>query len=499
MISRLKRKSLERRQKKLAKTVQDGIQAARSAADKLKKSNIIHDNAVQPYFNRGLRYGGLYNAASGIGSNNDKSKWSVFLPTIVDNSSELQVIVTESWAARRFINLPIDQMFMKPRVIENMEEDKIRQYHHYWQKMDVQKKLSDAMKSGRLYGTAFLLFITKEAPLTSPLDINQLKAGDLLNVLVFDRYSMNVLGIEYKVTSPNFQQPIMYNVFPKYGNSFDIHHSRVLRFDGLQPLTSNMYQNYNQYYGVSELIPVMQSIYQEAQAAHGISNLIEEASIPIMEIEGLKDVLGGCADPTSATLEQLVELIQTTKSIYNMIVHDSSSEFRRETINFGGLPEILDRFAFRLAAAAEIPATIFLGKSPVGMNATGESDLSINASKVQTDQENKLRPILNKIDQILLRTCGLPPKMLDFQFPSIFDMSDETKADILLKTSQSIATLSDRDIITTDESRKILSEQGYVGELPPQGFDFNSEIEKARLSESSTDETDRRSLQKEDS
>ena len=53
---------------------------------------------------------------------------------------------------------------------------------------------------------------------------------------------------------------------------------------------------------------------------------------------------------------------------------DKNDEFDRVSYNFQGLPDLMDRFAERLAAAADIPATRFMGQAPKGMNATGASD-----------------------------------------------------------------------------------------------------------------------------
>ena len=427
----------------------------------------------------GLNNGGLYNNYSGIGGGNDKSRQSFFLPTLIDNRTVFETIHNESWAAKRFIDLPVNQMFVRPRIIENLDEQETQQYQQYFHKFKLNELISNAMKSARLYGTAYLMFITKEAPLNTPLRLNMLQPGDLQNILVFDRFSAFVTNREYDIRSRNYQRPYIYHVAPKWGGAFQIHHTRMVRFDGQQPLSSDGWTVYNIDYGVSELIPVIQSIYQEAQAANGVSQLIEESSIPVMKIDGFKDLLGPAPPPDSPSLDNLASMLNQFKSIYNTIHMDTNDEFSRQEVSFQGLPEILDRFAARLAAAAEIPATVFLGKSPLGMNATGESDLAINAAKVQADQENKLRPIYNHIDGIMMRTSDLQPRKLVFSFPSLLDLSDETKADILLKKSEAIVPLVNSEIIQIDEARESLSDEDLLGELPPIGFDFQKELTQA--------------------
>lgn len=76
-----------------------------------------------------------------------------------------------------------------------------------------------------------------------------------------------------------------------------------------------------------------------------------------------------------------------------------------------------------LSGASRIPVTKLFGRSPAGMNATGESDLRNYYDYVDTLREAKLRPILEKLLPVLAmsawgavpdgwtslsRPCGLP-------------------------------------------------------------------------------------------
>jgi phage-related protein (TIGR01555 family) len=458
----------------IAKKILLDHQITLTAKPKKKEVVQVKDN-VNAY--GGLNSGGLYNSYSGIGGGNDKSRQSYFLPTLLDNRTDFEVLRNESWAAKRFIDLPVNQMLIRPREIENLNQKEMRYYEKYFDYYGLNTKIANALKAARLYGTAYLVFLTKDNAWDEPLDFDSLQPGDLYNVLVFDRFSVSVTEREYDVRSRNYQRPYIYHITPKWGGAFQIHHTRLLRFDGQMPLSSDGWTVYNIDYGVSEIIPVLQSIYQDAQAANGVSQLIEEASIPVVKVEGFKDVLGGGA-PDAPSLDELASTFAQTKSIYNTIHMDTQDEFSRQEVNFSELPDILDRFASRLAAAAEIPATIFLGKSPLGMNATGESDLAINAAKVKADQENRLRPVYEYVDQIMMRTSRLSPRCLDYSFPSILDLSDESRADVLLKISQAVTPLVQEGTISPDEARRELSGDDRLGELPAQGFDFNQQFQQ---------------------
>ena len=52
-----------------------------------------------------------------------------------------------------------------------------------------------------------------------------------------------------------------------------------------------------------------------------------------------------------------------------------NDSFETHQYTFGGIADTYDRFMMDVAGAAETPVTKLFGRSPAGMNATGESDM----------------------------------------------------------------------------------------------------------------------------
>ena len=71
-----------------------------------------------------------------------------------------------------------------------------------------------------------------------------------------------------------------------------MHASRVLRFDGLKALSAGGYSLYDKYWGVSEIVPAINAIINDATVAQGAVHLAQEASIPILRVDGLRDAHG---------------------------------------------------------------------------------------------------------------------------------------------------------------------------------------------------------------
>lgn len=406
--------------------------------------------------------GGLVNPISGAGTDLDKNAFSFFSPTRVFSKNTYETMYVESWAAGKFVDIPIDDMFIRWREFTDMEEKTKKLVQKAEKEFLLRDKLSRSMKAARLYGTGLMIFITKEAKPERPLNISRMLPGDLLNILTVDRFDANVIGKNNNVFSKNYGKPEFYTINLRSAGSITVHHSRVIRFDGIKSTSDNSWDSYDDDWGVAPIIPVLTEIFQESNTSKGVSHLVNEASIPVQKVEGLEDILAGTGDEMNLA-ERMAELTML-RSIYRTVFMDAEDSFERHDVTFSGLPDVLDRNAIRLAAAANIPVTRFWGKSAVGLNATGEGDERNYALQVNSDQENKLRDPFDFTDRILIRHLGLT-EPIEYRFPSILDMSDGDKADVLTKKSQAISSLVQSGTITEDEARKALDGDDIIGDL----------------------------------
>ena len=421
-----------------------------------------------------LNQGGVWNP-SGLGSGIDKGDGTIFIPTRAYSRHEFETLYVQSWAARSFINIPVHDMFIRWRDFTSDNDAANEMMMEAELEYDVAERLTRAMIAGRLYGTGVLLLMTREAPLDTPLNINRIQKGDLISLLAFDRWDINIIERDYDPFSPGYGSPVKYFVQPKEGHSFDIHASRVLRFDGIMPPSqSNWSSFYDQDWGVSEILPVIRSIAQDSAIAGGITHLTQEASVGIFKIQGLKNALTGAVlGPDESSVEQIASDISRRLSIFNKIFMDSGDNFERVAVQWAGLPDLLNVFQQRLAAAAHIPATRFLGRSPVGLNATGESDMVNYAMMVSAMQKRMLTKPLKKLDMILSRNAGMsdPPT---YDFNSLIDMSDKEIADtdkVMADTATLISQVVDENAaIEYLQGRKQFS---HIEKLPEEELEKN--------------------------
>jgi len=422
----------------------------------------------------GLVSGGFHNSATGAGGAMDKTEYSYFSPTRLASKTQLEVLYNESWACGKFIDIPIDDMFLKWREFVEMEPESIRLMEEAEKEFKITTRLSSAMKSGNLYGTGILAIFTKDSAPDQPLNPDRMLPGDLVNILPFDRFDLSIVGKDWDIMSPNFGQPLFYRIQLKMGGSVTVHHSRVLRFDGKKPLTANGWSNYDQDWGVSDIIPVIVEILTDANIAKGGAHLVNEASIPIQKIEDFASAIAGDGD-CDMDIATRMQATTLARSIYRTVYMDANESMERIDVNFAGLPDLMDRYAKRLAASKDIPATRFWGQAPLGLNATGEGDMKNYAIRVDSEKEKKLKDPLFILDQVLAAHKGIK-EPVQYEFPSLIDVSDGEQVEVLGKASAALAPLVVSGIVSDDEARDVLRRIEFVGELEERSEEVLEEI-----------------------
>lgn len=133
--------------------------------------------------------------------------------------------------------------------------------------------------------------------------------------------------------------------------------------------------------------------------------------------------------------------------------------FETHQYTFAGLSDIYETFMLDVSGASETPVTKLFGRSPAGMNATGESDMDNYYDAIEEKQEADLRPHIERILPILcMSEFGAVPDDLDFEFEPVRRPSEEEKRTIGTQTTTSIKDMYDSGIISQKIALKELRE-----------------------------------------
>ena len=334
-------------------------------------------------------------------------------------------------------------------------------------RLGVDRAVRKALCTARQYGTGLLVIMSQEAPLETPLMPEQVRPGDLKGLRVFSRYEASVWSRDGDLWSGNYGQPEFYRLHPSWSpdQSLQVHHSRVIRFDGIADPADSGFLNYDQNWGVSILVPIITSLIQEAGLAQAVAHLVQEASIPILSIAGLRDLQAGMTGSGEMSMEQIGETINRNKSIYRLLLLDEGREkFERVQQTFAGLADLFDANHVRVAAAVDVPASRFWGQAPKGMNATGDGDLNNYIITFESERENLLPPVYDLLDEIIFRSEELG-EVPDYNWPSLLDLSDQDVAQVAKTKAEAAQMAITAGIIDEDEGRAALDGDAVFGPL----------------------------------
>ena len=256
----------------------------------------IRNRARSSYGGR-LAHGGVVNQMTGMGTHADHTESSMFTPTRFYWRSPLEVLYVQSWAAKKFCRIPVDDMFRRPRLwMDGDAEGSGEAMAEAEARHKVIDRVREAMVAARAYGTGLIVLMTMETGgnMEEPLVPERIRPGDLKAIRVFDRYDASSYIRDYDMFSPTFGDATVYTVHPTWAAApMQVHSSRILRFDGITALSDSKFYNYEEDWGISELVPVITSLLQDATLASSISHMSQEASIPVLGVSDLRDLIAG--------------------------------------------------------------------------------------------------------------------------------------------------------------------------------------------------------------
>ena len=374
----------------------------------------------------------LSNLAASLGAGKDKAAADAF--HVVDLShAQIDAMYRGDWLARKVVDIVPYDMVREWRAWSGHAAD-VARAEAAERRLGLRKAVQRALVLGRLYGGGAIVVGTGErdpAVLAWPLDEEGLRPGGLKFLHVVSRWQLGAAGLSSDPLSPWCGEPAMYELAAAGRGALAIHPSRVVRFLG-NPLPDPWAM------ATPWSDSVLQALYDAVHAAAltvaGATSLMHEAKVDVVTVPNLSEHLSSAE--TTAQLSARFAYAAAMKSINNLLLLGDGETWSRQSVDLGGLPEMVRCFLQVAAGAADIPVTRLLGQSPSGLSATGESDTRNYYDMVAARQELDLRPQLERLDRLMLRSEGLDPGALTFAFRPLWQLDAASAAAIALQKAQ---------------------------------------------------------------
>ena len=413
----------------------------------------------------------VVNPVTGMGTDLDKSAHTGF-QRISMTEQQAETIYQASWAAAKLIDIPVQDMLYRGRKwVDDADKAWIKQLDKAWTKKKGWKRLKGTLTNARLHGTGMLIIVPKGPlnQLAHPWKPSEMQQGQLANLWVMNRWQADIWSRNYALNQEDFGEPYHYQISPRWVQGGQeqviVHRSRIVRFDGREAPSTEGWDIASTYdepdWGWSELLVALNEIHRYAATNAGIAQLVQEASIFTLKVDGFKEAMMGRSDPGEPSAEQLASTINSLKSLYRALILDREDEADRVHVSFGGLSEIQRLQAEILAAIADIPITRFLSTSPAGMNATGDSDARNYAIRVGALQKGLDDPVAI-LDEVLSRDAGIwREDAPEWKWVPLVDLSPKDQAEIEKLQTETVMIAYKDGLVDEEEGRAALPEERF--------------------------------------
>ena len=387
------------------------------------------------------------------------------LTRLTSNQRLMTSLYRGNWIARRIVDTIAEDMCKNWLTLRGVAPDRTARFAREEFRTHIRERTLSALKWARLYGGAagLLLIDGQEDHLDAPLDLAEIQPGQFRGVWVCDRFSGVTPSAETvsDLSDPDFGLPERYEFqsFGAQGARYNVHHSRVLRFVSRELPAQE--QAAECFWGASELEHVFDELVKRDATSANIAQLIFQANLRVLKMSDFGDLLASSSADAQRDLFSALRAQNQLMSSMGLQVLDREDSFETHAYAFTGVSDVYELFMLDVAGAAEIPATRLFGRSPAGMNSTGEGDLRNYYDSVRQKQQSVLRPALEKLLPVLCMSAWGEAPEIDFDFNPVRDLSDAERAQLAQTHTATVAQAFQAGLVDRETALAELRRQGH--------------------------------------
>lgn len=387
-----------------------------------------------------------HGARTGFGEMNLVNMTEYPLTRLTQDWSLLTSLYRSSWIVQRVCSIiPEDALTDMHIEAPGLNSEAISRLDEELRRTKVRRKIIDALKWARLYGgaAAIMMIDGQDDDLSKPLSVNRMLPGSFRGLFVVDRWSGIYPSLELvsNRASSDFGLPRYYEVRDESGViQYRVHHSRVLRFVGTDmPYYEEIAE---QHWGTSAIEALYDDLVRRDNIVHNIANLTFKACLSVYEIENLDQIFASAGANAQKRMYSMIQAMSILESNLGVKLVNKGDGVQQLQYAFSGLPEVLDGAMLDVSGSTSIPATRLFGRSPAGMNATGESDEKMYRSTLEQQRATHIIPVLEKLCPVVCKSAlGGVPSGAEFKLPPLEEISQNEKAEVIDKRLQPLERL----------------------------------------------------------
>lgn len=406
-----------------------------------------------------------FEARVGYGTDNQASAASYQFDFISRNRVQMEAMYRSSWIVGQAVDVVAEDMTREGVEIRGELDPETQDVLKNAQdRLMLWPAIADTIKWARLYGGAIGVLLIDGQNMATPLRLDSIAEGQFKGIYPMDRWlvmpSMSDLITEL---GPNLGKPKFYDIVAD-GMALRrqrIHHSRVIRLDGVDlPYWQRISENL---WGQSVIERLFDRLIAFDSTTAGTAQLVYKAYLRTYKVKGLRDIIA-TGGPAMEGLIKQIEMIRRFQSNEGITLMDSEDELETNQYTFAGLDDVLLQMGQQLSGALQIPLVRLFGQSPAGLNSTGESDLKTYYDRIKQEQKRRLSAPLATVFDILHRSelGEAPPDGFHLEFTPLAQLDHVQRADVADKTATAVTTAFDTGLISERTALQELKQSSQV-------------------------------------
>lgn len=401
------------------------------------------------------------------------------LTRMTDNYALLNSLYRDNWVVQNVVGLAVDDMLREwYEITGSITPAATKALAKLERKTRLRARLNEGLRWGRLYGgAAGLILIKGQEDLSKPLDLGMIYPGSFQGLYILDRWQ-GITPNMGLVFDGGEEVPESYSITDGRGHTVaTVHHSRVVRFTGRD--LPRIERQTELYWGESEVEALYRDVVSHDNVSANMAALTFQANVNTMEVKGLEQLLSIGSPQVQRRFWQVMQAQSVLRSNFATQVVEQGTKLTNTQYSFAGLKDVYESMALNLCGASHYPMTKLFGRSPGGLNATGESDLTNYYDYIDSQREAKLRPVLERLLPVLcMSALGGIPEDVEIDFPPLKTPTPTERAEIGKTKAEAIVAAYTNGLLNVDtaqkELKKLEEETGLFGSISDEEIAANA-------------------------
>ncbi len=418
----------------------------------------------------------------GYGSQSPLEATEYPLTRMTDNYALLNSLYRDNWVVQNVVGLMVDDMLREwYKLRGSLAPEYLDELARVERVTQLRASLNEGLRWGRLYGGAagLILIRGQESLLDKPLDLETIMPGSFAGLMILDRWSGIVPDMELvtDMGDPDRDLPKYYTVNNAEGRIVArVHHSRIVRFTGRElPYLERIAELY---WGESEVEALYKDVVAHDNVSANIAALTFRANIDTMEVNNLEQLMAVGSTEQQNRFWRVMQAQSVMKSNFGYQLINKGDQIKNTQFTFTGLDDVYESMCLNLCGASHYPMTKLFGRSPAGLDSTGEGDLKNYYDYVNAQREAKLRPALERLLPVMAMSAwGAVPDDLQIDFPPLWTPTAKEVADIAKAKAEAIVSTYQAGLLHVDtaqkELKKLENETGMWGSISDEEIKAN--------------------------